>query len=204
MADCEQIRPLIFPYLEREAEPAEAIEVANHLSDCTACKILLARKRRLGQMLEEGLDDRIPVGEDFIQSVMANLPDGPPPGGPQKPKRKRRRFDLAVLFGVAVAIAHALAGGLSDGRIPGSASWHLPAVAMPSADVTMPGIEGVLRLGAAAAAAVAEGASTLGAFDLPMFGMIALLATFGAGVVAVVGSSALFALAAAGSRGGLS
>jgi hypothetical protein len=51
---------------------------------------------------------------------------------------------------------------------------------------------------------VAEGASTLGAFDLPMFGMIALLATFGAGVVAVVGSSALFALAAAGSRGGLS
>ena len=83
--DCERIRPLLYPYIEREAEPAEAMLVAEHLTGCTACKILIARKRHLARMLENGLEDRIPVGEEFVRSVMATLPDGPPP----KSRRKR-------------------------------------------------------------------------------------------------------------------
>jgi len=85
--DCERIRPLLFPYIEREAAPAEAMLVAEHLTGCTACKILVARKRHLARMLESGLEDRIPVGEEFVRSVMATLPDGPPPA----PKSRRRR-----------------------------------------------------------------------------------------------------------------
>ena len=106
MAGCAQIRPLLYPYLEREAGPGEAMDVASHLSDCTACKILLARKRRLGRMLEEGLEDSIPVGEDFVRSVMATLPDGPPPPTPRS--ARKRGLKLAVWIGLALAtgLAH--------------------------------------------------------------------------------------------------
>ena len=97
MSGCDQIRPLLYQYLEREAEPAEAMTVASHLSDCTACKILLARKRRLARMLEEGLEDSIPVGDDFVRSVMATLPDGPPPQtSDPTPRRYRGRTRAAA------------------------------------------------------------------------------------------------------------
>ena len=94
--DCERVRPLLYPYIEREAEPAEAMLVAEHLTGCTACKILIARKRHLARMLESGLEDRIPVGEEFVRSVMATLPEGPPPA----PKSRRKRH-LMLAAGIA-------------------------------------------------------------------------------------------------------
>jgi len=54
--DCEAIRPLLPRVADGEASPAEAMETACHLSDCTACRILLARERRLAEMLEEDWD----------------------------------------------------------------------------------------------------------------------------------------------------
>ena len=108
MADCVQIRPLLYPYLEREAGPAEAMDVAHHLSDCTACKILMARKRRLARMLEEGLEDSIPVGDDFVHSVMATLPDGPPPR--TRKSRGNRGLKLAALIGVLFSLGQTAAG----------------------------------------------------------------------------------------------
>ena len=117
MADCERIRPLLFPYIEREAAPAEAMLVAEHLASCTACKILIARKRRLARMLESGLEDRIPVGEEFVRSVMATLPEGPPPVA-RKPRDKRGlrlAGTLAILLGLAPAVAGRLPAAAADG-----------------------------------------------------------------------------------------
>jgi len=112
MTDCERVRPLLFPYIEREAAPAEAMLVADHLTGCTACKILIARKRRLARMLDRGLEDRIPVGEEFVRSVMATLPEGPPPRPDKVGRRRHLRIagTLGVLAGLAPAVAARLPG----------------------------------------------------------------------------------------------
>lgn len=77
-----------------EADPRESIDVAEHLTECTACRILLARERRLAQALAVGLDDPLEVGEEFLSRVMDNLPMGPPPVRPGR-RRDRRRLKLA-------------------------------------------------------------------------------------------------------------
>lgn len=101
---CVRIRPLIGSLAEGELAPDEAMRVARHLPDCTACRIIAARERRLARMLEEDLDD-LPVGEEFVRTVMSTLPDGPPPP-PTKSDRAARRWKtrrglkLAGLFGM--------------------------------------------------------------------------------------------------------
>jgi len=108
--------------VDHELEPGEAFGLAAHLADCTACKIVLARRRRLAEMLERELPD-IPVDEDFVRTVMDTLPDGPPP------RRKRRGIKLAVLLS-AVASATCLA----------ARPWN--AVRPLSARVVLPGLDG--------------------------------------------------------------
>jgi anti-sigma factor RsiW len=94
MSCCETIRPLLSRHAEGELAPDEAIEVARHVPDCTACRILLARERRLAEMLATDLED-LPVGEDFVVAVMETLPKGPPPSR----RRRRRGLELASLAG---------------------------------------------------------------------------------------------------------
>jgi predicted anti-sigma-YlaC factor YlaD len=95
MPECQQIRPLLGPVHEGEATPEEAILVARHISDCTACRILLARERRLMEILSRGLND-LDVSEEFVQEVMHTLPSDPP----QKPitRKKRGGIKLASYF----------------------------------------------------------------------------------------------------------
>ena len=92
MVTCKIIQPLLNRVAEGEASPEEAMLTARHLPDCTACRIVLARERRLAEMLEQGLDDPLQVGEEFVQSVMANLPREPP----RRPRRRIRLRSLAT------------------------------------------------------------------------------------------------------------
>ena len=93
-ATCEAIRPLLPRIADGEGTPDEAMCTARHLSDCTACRILLARERRLAEMLEEDLEDVLSVGDDFLRSVMDNLPQEPPPR-PRRRRDERRSLKLA-------------------------------------------------------------------------------------------------------------
>ena len=104
MSRCEEIRPLLFRVEESEATPEQAMRVARHLSDCTACRILQARERRLARMLAQELED-VPVGEDFVRSVMSTLPSGPPPR--RGTKTTKRGLKLAGLL-----VGAGLLGGL--------------------------------------------------------------------------------------------
>lgn len=103
---CAAIRPLLYRVAEGEADPDEALRTARHLGDCTACRILLARERRLAELLEGEIEDRLPVDEGFVRMVMANLPHEPPRrpplrtliparGGPIFASRWATRDDLA-------------------------------------------------------------------------------------------------------------
>jgi anti-sigma factor RsiW len=191
MAECTQIRPLLYQYLEREAGPAEAMDVASHLSGCTACKILLARKRRLARMLEEGLEDSIPVGDEFVSSVMATLPDGPPP---RRPIVKRNRgLRLAALVGLLLTL-----GQTSAGRWPVSAgAW--PSLALPNIDTAagdwpFQGILDCVRWVAVTVETLTGGSP----FEVPLTGIGLAVGTTVAliGLVVIVGSSTVLAVAA--------
>ena len=96
MASCDGVRPLLSHVVEGELTPDEAMRVARHLSDCTACKIMLAREHRLAEMLERDLED-LPVGEEFVRSVMDTLPQGPPPR--RRGRRGWRGLKLAGSLG---------------------------------------------------------------------------------------------------------
>jgi predicted anti-sigma-YlaC factor YlaD len=142
---CKSIAPLLYRVAEGEAAPDEAMLTARHLSDCTACRILLARERRLAAMLDEGLDDPLQVGEDFVQAVMANLPQGPPPAPRGRAARRKRILlklaSLAGLIGAGplVATAH----GSVD--LPQTLAWSLrPVFEAPLADGLA---DGALHLG---------------------------------------------------------
>jgi len=127
MAHCVEIRPLLHCSAEGEAEPAEAIRVARHLSDCTQCKILLARESRLAEMLETNLTD-LPIGDDFARQVMARLPEGP---HPRRSRKRRRGLKLAGIVGALAgavlsasqwAVPVGIAGGLGKLWLPGPGS----------------------------------------------------------------------------------
>lgn len=170
MADCAQIRPLLYQYLEREAAPAEAMDVASHLSNCTACKILLARKRRLARMLEEGLEDSIPVGDEFVRSVMATLPEGPPPRTP-KPGRKRG-LKLAVWSGVVLGLVQAMASRWPLAGV-GRPSLTLPTLDVPAGEGAWNGLLDWVRWAALAFETLAGGAP----FELSLSGIGLALGT---------------------------
>jgi anti-sigma factor RsiW len=144
---CKSLAPLLYRVAEGEAAPDEAMRTARHLSDCTACRILLARERRLAAMLEEGLDDPLQVGEDFVQAVMATLPQGPPPAPSHKHKtarRKRRMLRLASLAGL-IGVVPLVATARGTGDLPETLAWSLgPVLEAPLADGLA---DGALRLG---------------------------------------------------------
>jgi len=106
LKDCLELRPVLSRVAEGEACPEEALAAARHLEDCTACRIVLARERRLAQMLERELDDGVAVGEDFLREVMERLPEGPPP---RRERRNRRGLTVAMLAGLSALTAGAAA-----------------------------------------------------------------------------------------------
>lgn len=126
MSRCASFRPLIQAAVEGDTLPADALRVACHVRDCTACRILLARESRLKRMLDD-LDEPIDVDESFFRAVMASLPErAPHPSSRVAPRvRARRGLKLAGLGLVA-----ALGGSLAARVLP-SLRLDLTAPAMP-------------------------------------------------------------------------
>jgi hypothetical protein len=189
MSSCDAIRPLLSHVAEREVGPGEAMSVARHLADCTACKILLAREHRLARMLEQDLQD-LPVGEEFVQSVMATLPQGPPPG--RRKHEKRRGLRLASFAGFLGAGALFASQFLPSG-LPEGARLGLPVLDFDAAGQSVEGLAGLVRLAAVALETVA---------DLPfdalrfVWSPELLVAAVSATAIAAAAGSALIALAA--------
>jgi len=133
MAACEALQPCLSRVAEGEASPDEALEVARHLPDCTACRIVLAREQRLACMLEEDLED-LTVGDDFVDSLMARLPETPP----ARPayRDRRRGLKLALFIGLIGTSTTLLARQL--GTFGGGSG-------LPRLRLELESIEGVLQ-----------------------------------------------------------
>lgn len=144
MTDCERLRPVLVRMVEGDAGPEEALEFGMHVSDCTLCRIVLARQRRIADMVSE-LGEPIDVDESFLQQVMAALPDGPPPPRPHDVRRRGswRLVKLASFLLLALLFFPGT-GGLS-GTLDGAA--ELPRLVAPSHpdafDAMLPGTGGL-------------------------------------------------------------
>ena len=53
MSGCARIRPLIVRSVDGDLDPGEALRLAGHLTNCTVCRIVLARESRLAEMLDD-------------------------------------------------------------------------------------------------------------------------------------------------------
>lgn len=95
---CGAIRGMLARYVDRECDPRTSYEIARHLPECTACRIVLARERRLREAL-----DVLPVdaAEDarIVDRVMDALGDSAPPRSQVVERRIRRGLRLASLLG---------------------------------------------------------------------------------------------------------
>ncbi len=121
MRACASVRLELARYAESECGPAEALEVARHLTRCTGCRIVLARERRLLELLGE-LDDPLFVGDDLLERLRDRLPARPPARRPAARKKALRLLGLAVGCGAAVrALCEAIGqgwGGFGPGSLP--------------------------------------------------------------------------------------
>ena len=98
MSDCLDMRPLIDRIAEGEATPEEALALGRHLPDCTVCRILLAKARRLNEMVDE-IGEPLEVDESFLKDIMDSLPDDPSQGTvPAGGRRSRRHLRIVKLL----------------------------------------------------------------------------------------------------------
>ncbi len=191
MKTCEHFRPLLSRCAEGETDPGEALGVARHLAGCTACKIVLARERRLHEVLE-GLHDPVSVDDEFSRLVMAALPAGPPPALKRGRRRGLRLAGLVVLVSLGAAAAFRLA--------------TFPAPSEPlrlASRLDLEGgsrvLEGLGQLAGAAAAVIARVAVGLPSRVLPagadlrlgLAGLFAVAAALAAGSVVAIATWSL-------------
>lgn len=188
IAACEAVRPGLSRVAEGEAAPREAMAAARHAMECTACKILLARERRLVEMLENDLPE-VEVEDRFVAQVMARLPQGPPP------RRRRRGLKIAGLAAFAGLLLSSVGGHWK--LLPGPGSEPLlPTITPETVEGTLRGLDllhGMVRLMLMALDTVARVPQGLPSLSLSVTALAVLLA---ASVAAVVAGSTLFAVGA--------
>lgn len=184
---CRSMSQLFGRIADGEATPQEALCAARHLSDCTSCRIILARERRLAAFLERGMSDPLQVDESFVDEIMARLPQGPPP--PPKRKSKRHRLRLASYAGLLALFAWPTLDSTIVGRF-GNSAWSLvPRLAAPDADGFA---EGSAHIGGLVLLAMDRFATGMAienhAAHLALLAVGAALISLSAGMAATVGA----------------
>jgi predicted anti-sigma-YlaC factor YlaD len=179
--------------VDADATPSDALRLAEHLSECTACRIVLARERRLAEALN-GIEDATVDDEAFRSRVMDALGNRACPRRKASPRSALRRgLRLAGWLAAFPALESALrvvsridwegfgvglghpsldrAAGLLVGWA-GTAASALAAAApgVPFSPV-LPGFAGVTAgamLVAAALCALGSAAAVVGATRVPL------------------------------------
>lgn len=199
MSRCRRLRPLLFRFVDADLRPDEALRLARHLDLCTACRILVARERRLAEALD-GLEDALDVDASFFESVMASLPARPARAA--APDRAAARWRRGLKL-AGVASMTAVGAGLAARVLP-SVRFDLATPSMPR--FTPETCDGWLGLFGSAAQWVRVAAESLawsgsgsGPGGAPL-GVLALETVFAALFVVIAASAGVALMARAGSR----
>ena len=191
MNGCEDFLRLLNGVAEGEATPDEAMRVAHHAGECTGCRIVLARERRLARMLVEDLTD-LTVGDEFVQGVMSVLPEGPPPKRSKRAWRGLKLASFIALLGSTLPLA-ARQLALAGGAAPGS---RLPRMDLESGEGIVNGVAAMVRFAAMALESVGSWMPLhltptslgFGLLAAVIFGTLATLATASSVVALAAGS----------------
>lgn len=101
---CTEMAAVIGRTVDGEAAPDESLRLARHLSVCTACRIVLARERRLAEALN-GMEDEVIEDDAFRARVMDSLGSRACPRRGNRPRSALRRgLRLACLLATLPAI----------------------------------------------------------------------------------------------------
>ncbi len=193
MTDCERIRSRLPGCAEGEASPAEALELARHVSRCTGCRILLARERRLLTLLH-GLEDPLPADEGLIERLRRVLPARPVAVVRRMADRSRRGLRLvAILIGTGPA-AYAVSQRAGWSWNGFGSPWSAPP-GPEDADGLVRGLEATVRVLLGIAERIASPA-ILGV-DGPELALWAVGAGLCAAAAAACGAAALAMVARA-------
>ena len=162
MVSCRTTRAIVPLTVDGEVGPEESFRLARHLPECTACRILLARERRLAAMLD-AFEDGLLVDARFTEQVMSALPQEPlraPAGHLAKLKRRGLKLaGFAGLIGLGLGLLSRSGGlGIGSGTLPG-----LPRLTFEGMDSMLEALTGLVRLAVLALARVGSGIQ----FEIP-------------------------------------
>ena len=191
MSGCDRIRPWIARSVDGDLEPGEAFRLAEHLTTCTACRIVLARESRLASILG-GVDDACSVDESFFESVMAQLPDLPARPAVEASRKARWRRGLRLaLWGSVIAAGAGLAARVLPSLRLDVATPVMPRFTPDETDrlISLIGSAAQWVRMTAQSVAWAGSSGTLGAWTI---GALSLWATF-AGIVMLLAVSGALA-----------
>ena len=179
MVNCRRYGALLPRAMDDEIGAGESLKLARHLHDCTSCRILEARERRLAMMLD-AFEDALPVDAGFTEGVMAALPEAPPeaPAG-HLAHLRRRGLKLVALAGL-IGFGAGLFPGTSAIRTGPSALPGLPRFSLEGMESIPEALGGFVRLILLTVSRVRSGAG----LEIPFlsgatgFGYAALLPLF--------------------------
>ncbi len=101
---CPELSAVIGRTVDGEATPDESLRLARHLSECTACRIVLARERRLAEALNE-MEDAAIDDEALRARIMDSLANRASPRRGTLPRTVfRRGLRLAVWLAAVPAL----------------------------------------------------------------------------------------------------
>lgn len=188
---CPEMSAVIGRTVDGEAAPDESLRLARHLSECTACRIVLARERRLAEALN-GMEDEAIEDDAFRARVMDSLGSRDCPRLGNRPRSALRRgLRLACLLATLPAIEAAR-------RLLWRFDWDGIGLVLGQPDLER---AAGLLVGWAGAAASALSGATAGVPSIPLFpgfagitvgGMLVAAALCGLGsAAALVGATRL-------------
>ncbi len=136
MSRCEQIRPLIYPYLDEELEGDRAERVEEHLKVCPECERLTGAQGRFLARVAEAGRERAPASlRSRVEELVSGTGTETATVSTRSSGRRRLLVSMAAAAGLALLLLRPWSGAPPSARAASFATDHAAhAVTAPSAN----------------------------------------------------------------------
>lgn len=111
---CQDLDPVLAPYVDNEAAPPQRAAVDAHLSACPPCRDRVAGERAARQVLHSRRDTLRTCASQALRTRCANLSRATTPGREASAVLRRRWVPLSLAATLVLAVAGVFLVGLSD------------------------------------------------------------------------------------------